>query len=27
MRVRPRFSWHGGGAPGVVDKKKNIYAF
>ncbi len=27
MRVRPRFSWHGGGAPGVVGVKKQLYTF
>ncbi|HSU73119.1 MAG TPA: ATP-binding protein [Candidatus Binatia bacterium] len=27
MRVRPRFSWHGGGAPGVIEEKKKILEF
>ncbi len=25
MRVRPRMSWHGGGAPGIIDVKKSIF--
>ncbi len=24
MRIRPRLSWHGGGAPGVIEEKKGI---
>jgi hypothetical protein len=27
MRVRPRFSWHGGGAPGLVQEKKDAFEF
>ena len=27
MRVRPRFSWHGGGAPNVVIEKKKVFEF
>ncbi len=27
MRVRPRFSWHGGGAPGVIVEKKEALKF
>jgi len=28
MRIRPRFSWHGGGAPGVLpEKKKEVFEF
>jgi hypothetical protein len=27
MRVRPRFSWHGGGAPGVIMEKKEAFKF
>jgi len=27
MRIRPRFSWHGGGAPGIVKKKKEAFKF
>ncbi len=27
MRIRPRFSWHGGSAPGIVEVKKSIYQF
>jgi hypothetical protein len=27
MRVRPRFSWHGGSAPGVIEEKKKVFEF
>jgi DNA helicase HerA-like ATPase len=27
MRIRPRSSWHGGAAPGVIQKKKKIFEF
>ncbi len=27
MRIRPRFSWHGGGAPGVIIEKKEAFKF
>ena len=27
MRVRPRVSWHGGGAPGAIQVKKKIFEF
>jgi len=27
MRIRPRFSWHGGGAPGVIMEKKEAFKF
>jgi len=27
MRIRPRFSWHGGGAPKIVKEKKKIFEF
>jgi hypothetical protein len=27
MRIRPRFSWHGGGAPGLVEEKKDAFKF
>ncbi len=27
MRIRPRFSWHGGGAPGVILEKKRALEF
>jgi DNA helicase HerA-like ATPase len=27
MKVRPRFSWHGGGAPEIITKKKNAFEF
>ncbi len=27
LRVRPRFSWHGGGAPKIVKEKKKIFEF
>jgi hypothetical protein len=27
MRIRPRFSWHGGGAPTIVQEKKKIFEF
>lgn len=27
LRVRPRFSWHGGGAPGVIEEIKKVYEF
>ncbi|MCX6708899.1 MAG: DUF87 domain-containing protein [Candidatus Woesearchaeota archaeon] len=27
MRIRPRFSWHGGGAPGVIKEKKEAFKF
>jgi len=27
MRIRPRFSWHGGGAPGLVQEKKEAFEF
>jgi DNA helicase HerA-like ATPase len=27
MRVRPRFSWHGGSAPGIVEEKKKVFEF
>ncbi|MBW2969637.1 DUF87 domain-containing protein [Candidatus Woesearchaeota archaeon] len=27
MRIRPRFSWHGGGAPGVLREKKEAFEF
>jgi len=27
MRVRPRFSWHGGSAPGVIKKKREAFEF
>jgi hypothetical protein len=25
MRIRPRFSWHGGGAPNIIAIKKKIF--
>ena len=25
MRIRPRFSWHGGSAPGILKIKKKIF--
>jgi len=27
MRIRPRFSWHGGGAPGLIEHKKEAFKF
>lgn len=27
MRVRPRFSWHGGGAPGIIKEIKKVFEF
>jgi hypothetical protein len=27
MRIRPRFSWHGGGAPAIVREKKKVFEF
>ena len=27
MRVRPRFSWHGGSAPGLIEEKKKVFEF
>lgn len=27
IRIRPRFSWHGGGAPGLVVEKKDAFEF
>jgi len=27
MRIRPRFSWHGGGAPGIIKEKKEAFKF
>lgn len=27
MRIRPRFSWHGGGAPAIVQEKKEAFKF
>jgi hypothetical protein len=27
MRIRPRFSWHGGGAPAIVKEKKKAFEF
>ncbi len=27
MRIRPRFSWHGGGAPGIIMEKKKAFEF
>jgi len=27
MRIRPRFSWHGGGAPKIIEKKKSAFEF
>ncbi len=27
MRIRPRFSWHGGGAPEIVTEKKKAFEF
>jgi hypothetical protein len=27
MRIRPRFSWHGGGAPGIILEKKEAFKF
>ena len=27
MQVRPRFSWHGGGAPAAIEEKKKIFEF
>ncbi|RMD58477.1 ATP-binding protein [Candidatus Woesearchaeota archaeon] len=27
MRIRPRFSWHGGGAPGIIQKSKKAFEF
>lgn len=27
IRVRPRFSWHGGAAPGVIPEKKKVFEF
>ena len=27
MRVRPRFTWHGGAAPRAFEKKKNVFNF
>ncbi len=27
MRIRPRYSWHGGGAPGVFKEKKEAFKF
>ncbi len=27
MRIRPRFSWHGGGAPGIIVEKKEAFKF
>ncbi len=25
MRIRPRFSWHGGSAPGILEQKKGLF--
>ena len=25
MRVRPKFSWHGGGSPGIIEQKKKLF--
>jgi len=27
MRIRPRFSWHGGSAPGIIKEKKDAFKF
>lgn len=27
VRIRPRFSWHGGGAPKIIKEKKKIFEF
>ncbi|MBI4146583.1 DUF87 domain-containing protein [Candidatus Woesearchaeota archaeon] len=27
MRIRPRFSWHGGGAPAIIQEKKEAFKF
>ena len=27
MRIRPRFSWHGGSAPGLIEEKKKVFEF
>jgi DNA helicase HerA-like ATPase len=27
LRIRPRFSWHGGSAPGVIEEKKKTFEF
>jgi hypothetical protein len=27
LRIRPRFSWHGGGAPGIILEKKEAFKF
>ncbi|RJQ20346.1 DUF87 domain-containing protein [Candidatus Woesearchaeota archaeon] len=27
MRIRPRFSWHGGSAPGIIQEKKEAFKF
>ncbi|MBW3005124.1 ATP-binding protein [Candidatus Woesearchaeota archaeon] len=27
MRIRPRFSWHGGSAPNIIKEKKKIFEF
>ena len=27
MKIRPRFTWHGGSAPTAIQKKKNIFEF
>ncbi|MBS3147950.1 ATP-binding protein [Candidatus Woesearchaeota archaeon] len=27
MRIRPRFSWHGGGAPSIIQEKKEAFKF
>jgi hypothetical protein len=27
IRIRPRFSWHGGGAPKIVKEKKKLFEF
>ncbi len=25
MRIRPKFSWHGGGSPGIIEQKKKLF--
>jgi len=27
MKIRPRFSWHGGGAPSIIEEEKNAFEF
>jgi len=27
MRIRPRYSWHGGSAPGIIQEKKKLFEF